>query len=102
MTEEYWKNSQFSVAKYFGGMVLNGKHYSIVNDKGITAKELSDPDSPHYVPGDMIIQPGETSDMILDEWIPVHKALGRDKTIDLIKNNTSLEEALSIINKQKQ
>lgn len=102
MTEEYWKNSQFSVAKYYGGMVFNGKHYSIVNKVGITVCELSDPDSPHYVPGDMVIQPGEPCDMILDDWIPVYKALGRDKTIELIKKNTSLEEALSMINKQKQ
>ena len=24
MTEEYWKNSLFSVAKYYGGMTFNG------------------------------------------------------------------------------
>ena len=98
MTEEYWKNSQLSVAKYYGGMVLNGKHYSIVNKEGITVIELSDPDSPYYVPGDKVIQPGEPCDLILDEWIPVYKALGRDKTIGLIKNNTTLEEALTMIN----
>ena len=43
MTEEYWKNSQFSVAQYYGGMVFNGSHYSIVNKEGIPVVELSDP-----------------------------------------------------------
>ena len=52
MTEEYWKNSQFSVAKYYGGMTFNGKNYSIVNKDGITVLELSNPDSPHYVVSD--------------------------------------------------
>ena len=99
MTEEYWKNSQFSVARYYGGMVFNGSHYSIVNKEGITVLELSDPTSPHYVMGDKVIQPGEPCDMILDDWIPVYKALGRDKTIELVKNNIHLEEALTMINK---
>ena len=98
MTEEYWKNSQFSVAQYYGGMVFNVKHYSIVNKEGITLRELSIPGSPHSVSGDMAIQPGEPCDMILDEWIPVYKALGRDKTIELVKSNTTLEEALTMIN----
>lgn len=98
MTEEYWKNSQFSVARFFGGMVFNGKHYSIVNKEGITVLELSDPKSPHYVEGDKVILPGEPCDLVHEDWIPVYKALGRDKTIELVKNNTSLDEALKMIN----
>ena len=98
MTEEYWKNSQFSVAKYYGGMLLNGKHYSIVNKGGITVVELSNPKSPHYTGDEMAIKPGEPCDLILDDWIPVYKALGRDKTIELVKSNTTLEEALTMIN----
>lgn len=98
MTEEYWKNSQFSVARFWGGMVLDGKHYSIVNKEGITVRELSDPKSPHYVEGDKVILPGEPCDLIQDDWIPVYKSLGRDKTIELVKRNISLEEALKIIN----
>lgn len=98
MTEEYWKNSQFSVAKYYGGMTFNGKNYSIVNKDGITVLELSNPDSPHYVVSDKVIQPGEPCDMILDDWIPVYQALGRDKTIELVKNDIPLEEALTMIN----
>ena len=96
MTEVYWKNSQFSVAQYYGGMVFNGSHYSIVNKEGIPVVELSDPGSPHYVKGDMVIQPGEPCDLILDEWIPVYNRLGRERTIELRKNNTSLADALLI------
>lgn len=98
MDEEYWKNSQFSIAKYYGGIVLNGRHYSIVNKEGITVSELSDPNSSHYVEGNKVIQPGEPCDMILDDWIPVYKALGREKTIDLVIAKTSLKDALAMIN----
>ena len=36
--------------------------------------------------------------MILDDWIPVYQALGRDKTIELVKNDIPLEDALTMIN----
>ena len=98
MTEEYWKNSQFSVAKYYGGMVLYGKNYSIVNKDGITVRELWNPKSPHYIDDEKVIKPGEPCDLIMNDWIPVYKALGRDKTIELVKNNIPLEEALTLIN----
>lgn len=101
MTEEYWRNSQFSVARFYGGMNLNGSRFSIVNKEGITVLELSDPSSPHHVKGDKVIPPGEPCDLVREDWIPVYKALGRDRTIELVKSNTSLDEALSIINEQK-
>ena len=34
MTEEYWRNSQFSVARFHGGINFNMKRYSIVNKDG--------------------------------------------------------------------
>ena len=102
MTEEFWKNSQFSIAKYHGGMVFKGKHYYVANKEGVTVLELCDPSSPYYVGGDKVIQPGEPCDLVLEDWIPVYKSLGRDKTIDLVKNGTSLDVALSMINNNEQ
>ena len=102
MTEEYWKNSQFSIAKYYGGMVFKDKHYYVVNKSGVTVRELCDPSSPFYVKGEKVIQPGEPCDLVLEDWIPVYKSLGRDKTIDLVKNGISLDVALSMINNNEQ
>lgn len=102
MTEEYWANSQFSVARYYGGMKLNGESYSIVNKNGITVRELSDPDSRHYVESDKVIPPGEPCDLIMDKWIPVYKKLGRERTIGLVKNGTSLEVAKQMIKAMKK
>lgn len=38
MPEEYWINTQFSIARYYGEILVNGKHYVIVNKHGITLR----------------------------------------------------------------
>ena len=98
MAEEYWANSHFSIARYYGQIKIDGKVYIIVNKHGVTIFELSDPKSKHYVGDDAkAIPPGEPADLVLAEWIPVYKALGRDKTIELVENHTSLEDAMQLI-----
>lgn len=97
LEEGYWANSQFSTARYYGGIRINGKNYMICNKHGITLVELSNPDSKYYV-GDnnMAIQPGEPADLVLAEWIPIYKKLGRDRFIEIIESGVSLEEAKGI------
>ena len=64
ITREFWLNSQLSIARIYGGIKLNGKEYVV-----------------------------EDTDLILKSWLPVYKTLGRDKTIGLIKNGTTLDVA---------
>ena len=33
-TEEEWRNSQLSVARYYGGIRISGQRYIIVNKEG--------------------------------------------------------------------
>lgn len=91
MEEAYWRNSQFSVARYYGGVTLkdleNARTYKIVNKHGIALHELSDPDSKHYVKDGMAIPTGEPADLIDTDFIPYYKALGRDKFIAILKDN---------------
>ena len=68
--EGYWKNSQLSVARFYGGIKFNGEEYVIVHPK---------------------------NDLLLSKWVPVYKKLGRERTIGLIKNGTSLEVAKKMI-----
>lgn len=97
MTENQWANSQFSIARYYGGIRINGKSYMICNKHGITLVELSNPTSKHYVgAGNMAISPGEPADLVLAEWIPIYKKLGRDRFIEIIETGVSLEEAKRI------
>lgn len=98
MTEEYWAHSPFSVARYYGTIKVSEKQYTLVNKDGITIFELSHPTSKHYVGDDnMAIPPGEPADLVLNEWIPIYRHLGRARTHELVKQNVSLGEALLLI-----
>ena len=89
MTEEYWANSYFSVARYYGGINMKPYQYKIVNKEGITIFELRDPESEHYVgDGDeQAIKPGEPADLVREDFIPYYKSLGRDAFIKVLEEN---------------
>lgn len=87
MTEECWRNSQFSVARFCGGCQINGDSYSIVDKHGNTLIELSIKKR-----GGMAIEPGEPADLIMNKAIPAYKKLGRDRFIEMLKEDKSLEE----------
>ena len=101
MTEEYWANSYLSIARYYGGIKVHGDEYKIVNKEGVTLEELSNPRSKRYVKSGMAIQPGEPADLVRKDWIPIYKKLGRDRTIELVKNGTSLKEAKKIAKEER-
>ena len=64
MTAECWMNSQLSIARYTGSIRINGVEYIVAS-----------------------------SDLLRKDWLPVYTKLGRDRTIGLINNGTSLEVA---------
>lgn len=41
MKEEFWTKNLFSIARYYGGIIYNGKLYEIVNSQGETLLEIS-------------------------------------------------------------
>lgn len=103
MPEEDRSKGFFSTARIYGGMTWNGQQYLIVNKEGTTIMELSNPHSRYYV-GDgaeHTIPPGEPADMVMKEWVPIYKALGRDKVIELTAKDTPLVEALKIVKEMK-
>lgn len=73
MTQDYWMNSQFSIAKHTGALNINGHLYVVYG-----------------------------TDLIREDWLPVLKKLGRERTIGLIKNGTSLEVAKAMIKVMKE
>lgn len=103
MAEDYWANSHFSVARYWGGISAFGHEYKIVNKEGATIFELSNPMSRYYVgDNEMAIEPGEPADLVMVEWIPIYKAMGRDKFMEYLKTNATLEEAKTYIKNLKK
>lgn len=57
-------NSQLSVARYTGSIRINGVEYVVAG-----------------------------TDLLMKDWLPVYKKLGRERTIGLIKNGTQLHVA---------
>lgn len=102
LEEAYWANSQFSIARYYGSIKINSDTYTLCNKDGITIFELSNPDSKHYVGDDKkAIEPGEPADLVREDWIPIYKAVGREKFIEILKENLSLTEAKKRIKEMK-
>lgn len=86
MTEEFWRDSQLSTARFYGGCVLDGETYSIVDKHGNTLLELS-----ARKKSGMAIEPGEPADLIMNKAIPAYKKLGRERFIELLKQGKDLD-----------
>lgn len=91
MDSEYWENSQFSIARYYGGMTFNSHEYNIVNKHGQTVFEISEQMEKEGRDG-KAIEAGEPADLVRVDFIPFYKKLGRDKFIDVLKNNQATSD----------
>lgn len=88
MAEDYWANSQFSVARYTGRIQVNGIVYVICNKEGKDIFECSR--EAEKAGRAKAIDPGEPADLCDQRYLPVYRKLGRDKFIELIKEHKEL------------
>ena len=88
MTEEYWATSQFSIARYYGGIKVGGVDYVIVNKEGKDIYECSI--EAKKAGREKAIEPGEPADLIDRRYITMYKKLGRDKFIEWVKEGLDL------------
>lgn len=65
MTEEFWMNSMFSIARFSGGININGKLYIL-----------------NYA----------SKDLIRSDFVKTYQKVGRDKVIEMLKDGKSKEE----------
>ena len=85
MTEEYWANSQLSVARYYGRISYNGKIFWILDKHG---RDLWECTAIAEKEGrDKAIEPGEPCDLVRDDFKKVYRRLGRDRFIEILKAN---------------
>jgi len=89
MTEEYWATSPFSIARYYGGIKVDGVDYVIVNKEGKDIYECSI--EAEKAGREKAIEPGEPADLIDRRYIPMYKKLGRDKFIEWVKGGLDLK-----------
>ena len=97
MTEEFWANSQLSIARYYGEITFNGRKYIIVDKHGRDIYECSaiaDKEG-----REKAIEPGEPSDLILSTLRFAYRKLGRDRIIELIKDGKTEDEIKALAKK---
>lgn len=82
LTKEAWMSSYFSVARFSGGITVTGdggkkREFFVVNKEGKTLMQVG-------------IPAGEPADLVDNEFIPLYKKLGREKFIEIVKDNPLL------------
>ena len=97
MTEEFWANSQLSVARYFGGVTFDGRKYIIVDKLGRDLFECSDIADKEG--REKAIEPGEPADLVLSTLQMAYRKLGRERIIALIKEGKTEDEIKAIAKK---
>ena len=90
MTEEFWANSQLSIARYYGEIILDGRKYIIVDKLGRDIFECSAIADKEGM--EKAIEPGEPADLILSTLRFAYRKLGRDRIISLIKDGKTEDE----------
>ena len=105
MTEEYWANTYFSIARYYGRIKINGVEYVICDKQGRDIFECSI--IAEREGRDKAIEPGEPADLIDRRYLPVYRAVGRDRFMAWLDDDThdhSIEAAYAFagLNKPKQ
>lgn len=97
MTEEFWANSQLSIARYYGEIIFCGRKYIIVDKHGRDIYELSA--IAEREGREKAIEPGEPADLVLSTLRFAYRKLGRDRIIELIKEGKTEDEIKALANK---
>lgn len=90
MTEEYWANGPFSVARYTGGIKVGGVEYVIVNKEGKDIYECSREAA--RLGREKAIEPGEPCDLLDVRYKSVYRKVGRDVFIEWVKEGLELKQ----------
>ena len=98
MEEEYWRSSQFSIAKYYGEIKVNigGEtiHYIIVNKEGKNIFECSL--EAQKAGRAKAIEPGEPVDLLDRRYIPAYRKMGREAFIKMLKEQPELTPKIAM------
>ena len=97
MTEEFWANSQLSIARYYGEIIFDGRKYIIVDKLGrdlFECSAIADKEG-----REKAIEPGEPADLILSTLRFAYRKLGRDRIIELIKDGKTEDEIKALVKK---
>ena len=91
MTEKYWANSQFSIARYYGRVSVGGHEYIIVDKRGRDIFECSA--EAQKEGREKAIAPGEPADLCRTDFVPIYRKLGRERFLQFIQDNPDVTTA---------
>ena len=91
MTEQYWANSMFSIARYYGKISVGGFDYVIVDKRGHDIFECSI--EAEKAGREKAIEPGEPCDLCRVDFVPIYRKLGREQFLKFIQENTDINTA---------
>ena len=98
MEEEFWRNSQFSIAKYYGeiDVKIGGEkiRYVIVNKEGKDIFECSA--EAEKAGRDKAIEPGEPADLVDRRYVPAYRIMGREAFIKMIQEHQRLTPEIAM------
>lgn len=89
MTKEFWTNSQFSIARYYGRIRVDGHEWIIVNKDGKDIFQLSVEAAKDR--RKKAIEPGEPADLCRTDFVPIYRKLGRDLFLKFIQENQDVK-----------
>ena len=98
MAEEYWADSQLSIARYYGRIQFNNNLYIIVDKRGHTIFECSV--EAEKLGKEKAIDPGEPADLVMAQYIPIYRKLGREKFLNWLQDESldhSIEAAYDYV-----
>lgn len=99
MAEEFWANSQLSVARYYGHCRCFGREYIIVNSRGMDLWECTA--EANKLGREKAIPAGESADLVRKDFVRYYRKLGREKFLGVLKeNNGATDKKLTAIFKE--
>lgn len=88
MTEDYWINSQFSIARFCGKIRIDNHEFVIVNKDGKDIFQLSA--EAHKAGRKNAIEPNEPADLCRTDFVPIYRKLGRDRFLKFLEDNPTV------------
>ena len=98
MEEEYWRTSQFSIARFYGAInvKIGGEtiEYVRVNKEGTDIFECSL--EAEKAGREKAIEPGEPVDLVDRRYVPIYRKIGREAFIKMIKRHHDLTPEIAM------
>lgn len=88
MAEDFWRNSQLSIAAHTGRIKIDGVEYIIVDKRGHDIFECSM--EAEKAGREKAIKPGEPVDLCRVDFVPIYRKLGRERFRQFCKENPDM------------